>query len=123
MTLHPYLRVEAAPEATVVKLATAQLGEAEIQSVGKKLFAVADRLGPSVLILDFAGVDFLTSTALGKLVALNKRVRAGGGRFVLANVKALVCEVFAVTCLDRVLDVRKGPGDEFTAPTSAPLAS
>ena len=123
MSLHPYLRVEEAPEATVVKLATTQLGEAEIQSVGKKLFAVADRLGPSVLILDLAGVDFLTSTALGKLVALNKRVRAGGGRLVLANVTEMVNEVFTVTCLDRVLDVRRGPGDDCPLPKSAPLAS
>ncbi len=123
MALHPHLRVEKAPEATVVKLTTDQLGEAEIQAVGKKLFGVADRLGSSTLILDLARVDFLTSTALGKLVGLNKRVRAGGGRLVLVNVRDLVREVFAVTCLDRVLDVRKGPGDEFTAPTSAPLAS
>ena len=58
------------------------------------------------LILDLAGVTFLGSTALTKLLALDKKVRAAGGRMTLVNLRPTVREVFAVTRLDKVIDVR-----------------
>ena len=65
-------------------------------------------------------VRYLTSTCLGKLVALNRRLRDRGRSLVIANVSAQVYEVFAVTKLDRVLDVH-GAGPCW--PGAAPLAS
>ena len=61
-----------------------------------------------------------TWAALGKFVALHKRVRAGGGRLALVNVVDTVYEVFAVTRLNQVLDVRPAASGIGCLP---PLAS
>ena len=64
------------------------------------------------LILDFENVDYLSSAVLGKLVALNKEVKTAKGHMVLANIKKPILEVFKITKLDQVLDIRK---DAFAA--------
>jgi anti-anti-sigma factor len=43
------------------------------------------------------------------LVALHKQLRARRGHLALVNVTDIVSEVFAVTRLDSVLDIRRGP--------------
>jgi anti-anti-sigma factor len=51
-------------------------------------------------------VTRLTSTGLGKLLVLLKRVRASGGQLAVDNAEPEVYEVFQVTRLVPVLDVR-----------------
>ena len=118
----PLLLVENVDGATVVKVATADLGEPHIQAIREELFGLAAGLARPRLMLDLGEVRFLTSTALGAFVALHKRVTGTGGRLVLANVGDAVYEVFDVSRLTQVLDVRRrepsGPG-----PRLAPLAS
>ncbi len=48
----------------------------------------------------------LSSAALGKLLALDRAVRAAGGRLTLANPTAVVRRVFKLTRMDAILDVR-----------------
>jgi anti-sigma B factor antagonist len=111
MLLQPRLplRVEEFEDVTLVRLVTKDLGEDHIQAVGGELSALADRLAHGRLTLDLSEVHYLTSTALGMLVALHKRLLARRGHLALTNVADIVFEVFAVTRLDRVLDIRRGP--------------
>jgi len=60
------------------------------------------------LHLDLGRLEYLSSTGLGLLVALHHQVRAAGGRLSLLNVAAPVYEVFSVTRLTSLLDVRQG---------------
>ena len=62
--------------------------------------------GDAPLTLDLGGVTALSSAALGKLVGLNRAVRAGGGRLALTNPSPAVRRVFRVTRLDTLLDIR-----------------
>ena len=57
------------------------------------------------LTLDLSGVTMLTSIALAKLVALNGKTRAAGGRLTLSDPTPPVRQVFRVTRLDTVLEV------------------
>jgi anti-sigma B factor antagonist len=109
MMLQPCLplRVEEFEDVTLVRLATKDLGEDHIQAVGGELFSLADRLAHGRLTLDLSEVRYLTSTALGMLVALHKRLRARRGHLALVNVTDIVFEVFAVTRLDQILDIRR----------------
>ena len=59
-----------------------------------------------VVALDLANVEYVTSTILGHLVALNKRLHGAGGRLTLENVRPAVREILNVTLLDQVLDLR-----------------
>jgi anti-anti-sigma factor len=100
------LRIQEVEDVTRVTMLTEDLEETILQSTGDELFTIADRLPHGRLELDLGAVRYLTSTSLGKLVALNKRVRERGSRLVLANVTSLVHELFEVTQLHRVLDIR-----------------
>lgn len=59
------------------------------------------------LVLDLGEVTELTADGLGQLVSLHKRLRASGGQLVLCNVGERAYEVFEVTRLIDLLDVRR----------------
>jgi anti-anti-sigma factor len=121
---HPTLRLRSHGDVTVVRVAADDLSEVNAQAVGDELFQLAAQKAGGRLELDLADVHFLTSTALGKFIALHKRVSAGGGRLALTNVVGRVWEVFAVTRLDQFLDVRRAPAEDGpTLPRATPLAS
>ncbi len=92
----------------------------EVDALAGQLLPVAGRRGPCTLLLDFAGVDFLTAAALGGLVALHARLRDLGGRLVLANLSPRLREVFEVVRLDTLLDLRRARASH--PDTQRPLA-
>jgi anti-anti-sigma factor len=58
------------------------------------------------LHLDLSDVNIPTAGGLGGLVRLHRDLRARGGRLVLVNVRPWAFEVFSVTRLTEVLEVR-----------------
>jgi anti-sigma B factor antagonist len=123
MSSHPRLSVHKVNDVPHIQVAAVDLREESLEAVSQELFRIADGLRGSQLVMDMAEVDFLTSTALGKLVALNTRMRAGGGRLVLANVPELIYEIFAVTSLDRLLDIQRATEDGLAHSASTPMTS
>lgn len=82
------------------------LNEYFADQVGKQLLALADAPGTRFVTLDLGNVEYVTSTVLGHLVALHKRLQTSGGRLSLDNVRPAVQEILRVTQLDHVLGVR-----------------
>jgi anti-anti-sigma factor len=72
------------------------------QALGDLLLSL---VGRRRLEVDLSNVRFLCATCLGKLIALDRRLRACGGHLVLCDVSPAVYEVFEVTHLNAVLDV------------------
>jgi anti-anti-sigma factor len=64
------------------------------------------RLRGHRLHLDFREVRLVTASGLGQLVVLHQALRARGGRLTLGGLSAHLHEVFEVTHLTRVLDIR-----------------
>ena len=120
---HPLLHVQETETVTRVTIAAEDLDEANLQDISEGLFTIADGLSLRGLELDMARVRYLTSTCLGKIVALNTRVKDGGGKLVVTNVSPRAYEVFEVTRLHRVLDIRGAAGAAPHWSGSAPLAS
>jgi anti-sigma B factor antagonist len=102
----PLLRVTAVKGTIIVRVAVDDLGEDSIYTVADQLGRLVDGLDQPDLVVDLEDVRYLTSTALGKLLALHKRVKAAGGRLTLMGVGDHVYEVFRVTRLHEILDVR-----------------
>ena len=102
----PPPRAEKSPGLVRVALATEHLSEGLLQSTGEWLFDLADSLADSRLELDMSQVGYLASESLGKLVALHRRVRNAKSKLVVTGVVPLVREVFEVTHLHRLLDIR-----------------
>ena len=68
---------------------------------------LAGKLPGGRLEVDLGNVRDLCSSCLGKLIALDRRLRAGGGHLSLIGVGGEVLEVFEVTHLTGVLDIRE----------------
>jgi anti-anti-sigma factor len=93
------------PARTVARLACARLTEDNTPAVSQELKSLAESAAGGHLVLDCSNVEYLNSTALSVLLGVHKRLRAVGGRLVLANLHPLVAEVFAVTRLDTVFEL------------------
>ena len=70
--------------------------------------AVQDLQGAKNVVLDLAGVEYISSAGLRETVALFHAVSAGGGAFCVCNVSPGVKDVFTLTGFDRKFDIRTG---------------
>lgn len=105
----PLIRIEASPAAATVAIREELLGEHAVQSIRRQVDWLIDEPGRRELVLDLSDVELPTAGGLGTLIALHRDVQAAGGQLVLCNVGDQAYEVFDVTGLTRLLDIR--PGD------------
>lgn len=78
-----------------------------IEKMGTSLKALIDSEPRSHFVLNFENVDYLSSSALGMLISLQKKVATKGGQLKLAGIKDSIMEVFSITKLDEVFDIYK----------------
>jgi len=57
------------------------------------------------LVLDFSGVDYISSIGLRALMVAIKQVKPQGGRMVLAALQPLVLEVFTISRFDMLFEI------------------
>ena len=60
------------------------------------------------LLLNFRKVEHLSSAALGILITLNKQVAECKGQLVLANIHPQIYEVFKITRLNKLFNIKSG---------------
>lgn len=106
----PTILVDTTPDSAVIGFIPGLLSEAAIQSVRRQLDWLIDEPGRRALLLDLDQVEVPTAGSLGKLVALHHEVQAAGGELVLCNVHDQAYEVFEMTGLTQLLDVRAKDG-------------
>jgi anti-sigma B factor antagonist len=87
----------------------------KIQELGQELFQLIEAENCRKLVLNFASVDFLSSAALGKLITLDKKMKGHGGKLKLCNIRPEIYEVFAITRLNRLFDIRQDEADALAA--------
>jgi len=102
------LEVEDIGDVTVVKFLDRRiLDQDNVAAIGKQLFGLVEDLGRRKLLLNLANVEYLSSAALGKLIRLNKKLRAAGGRLVVCNIRAEVYDVLETTKMHHVFDMQR----------------
>ena len=113
MATHRRIDVSKVGDVTVVKFVDKKiLDEAGIQELGAELFGLVEHDNRRSIVLNFADVEFLSSAALGKLITLDRKVKAAKGRLKMSNIRPEVFEVFQITKLNKVFDIR---GEEAEA--------
>jgi anti-sigma B factor antagonist len=116
MTVHRRLEVSEVGEVTVVRFVDRKiLDEANIQKLGEELFHLVEQEQRKNLLLNFTSVDFLSSAALGKLITLDKKVKAQGGKLKLCNIRPEIYEVFEITKLNKVFDIKDEEAQALSA--------
>ena len=104
-----YQRISVAEvgEVSVVKFRDRRIiDEAVIQELGMEMFALVEEEKRKSLLLNFENVEFLSSAALGKLITLDKKVKSHDGKLKLTSIRPEIYEVFTITKLDKVFDIK-----------------
>ena len=62
--------------------------------------------GHNTFLIDLEGVDYIDSSGLGTLVAIQKRALQNGGSVVIKGLRGLVKDLFELTRLDKVFEIQ-----------------
>ena len=104
---HRRLDIEEVGNATVATFVDKKiLDEGNIQIIGNQLFSLVEDEGRDTIVLDFSNVEYLSSAALGKLITMDKKVKSAKGKLRLCCVRPDIYEVFAITKLNKLFDMR-----------------
>ncbi len=95
-------------ETTVVEFTSPSLMDPiELEQIAQQLYHLIDAQDRRRIILDFERVQYLSSQAIGVLLAMQKKLSAlKKSRLVLCGVGARLMELLRITRLDRVLTVK-----------------
>ena len=81
----------------------------------------AERKG--ALVLDFSGVDYISSVGLRVLMIAARQMRAAQGRISVAALQSVVAEIFTISRFDKVLVVQATLDDALAQASGAALAA
>ena len=116
MALHKHLKVSEVGDVTVVHFADHKiLDDATIQELGYELFSLVEKESCQKILLNFDGVEFLSSAALGKLITLEKKTKTAGAALKLSNIRPEIYEVFAITKLNKLFDIKENEADALAS--------
>lgn len=102
-----WLEREDFADVTVVRLRLPEVPhEDSIRAVFDPIYSLVSDVGRNKLVLNLATVDFLPSMALAKLVMLNRKAQAAGGRLVLSHLSATVQQSLESTHLAESFAIR-----------------
>lgn len=101
----PALMIHQIHDVTVVNFnETSILDTAQVDQLGKQLDELVDKQACRKILLDFAKVKLLSSSALGVLVTLQKKTRQIKGRAAICSLRPELRKVFKITSLDKLFD-------------------
>jgi len=106
MAVHRRLAITDVGDVTVVRFADRRiLDDVNIQEIGQELYQLVEEEHRDRVLLNLCDVDFLASSALGKLITLQRKIKARGGTLKLSNVRPEIYEVFAITKLNAKFEI------------------
>lgn len=104
----PNLSIEFVDDIIVATLTDEKiLEESQIQALESSFMPLIDQNGSIKLLIDFSNVKFLTSSVLGLLIRISKKVYESGGRLRLCCIQPKIYEIFKITRLDKIFEIFK----------------
>ncbi len=61
--------------------------------------------GARLLLIDFVGLDYISSAGLRAALSVAKRMSAAGGRLALCSLSPQVAEVFEISGVDAIIEI------------------
>ena len=116
MSENTQIQVTESDDVTIVRFNERRIiDQMMIQEIGSALFDLVDTQNKKKILLNFDTVDFLSSAALGKLITLNKKVKTAEGTLKLCSIRPEIYEVFALTRLNQLFDIRADEAEALGA--------
>jgi anti-sigma B factor antagonist len=102
----PRISVEYGDEATVIAFTDEKiLEDKDIHALQDSVMSVIDQASQIKLVLDFCNVRFLSSSVLGLLIRISKKVYERDGQLRLCNINPKIHEIFKITRLTKIFDI------------------
>lgn len=106
------LEVSESSSISVVRFKDQKIIDPEaIQELGQELFDLIEKDERRKLVLNFGNVEFLSSAALGKLITFEKKGKRLGAEMILTNISPEIFQVFAITNLDKLFQIKDTEAD------------
>ena len=111
-----HLAINEIGDVSIVRFSDRILDESNVLEVGRELFELLDQDGRKNLLLNFSDVTFLSSSALGKLITLHRKVKAVGGSLHFSNICPNIHSInFSLTRLDQLFEIHEDEPDALAA--------
>ena len=105
-TMNPSLSVEYRGPVVVTMLTDEKiLDEAQLQALEGSFMPLIEQNPKIQLIVDFGNVKFLTSSVLGLLIRVSKKVYETEGKLRLCSITPKILEIFKITRLDKIFEI------------------
>ncbi len=102
----PKIRIEYEGKVTIAILTEEKiLQEVDIQGLENSIMALIEEISGINLIINLCNIKFLTSSALGLLIHVLKKMHETGGKLKLCSIDPKILEVFTITRLDKVFEI------------------
>jgi anti-sigma B factor antagonist len=101
---------------TIVRFKDKRIVDAgNIEQMGDEMLQLVNAQHLKQILLNFEGVEFLSSAAFNKLIELNKAVKDVGGVLRITGLRAEILEAFKMLRLNKIFDIRKTEADALKA--------
>lgn len=98
--------VDSVGNAVVVTLLLEKiLEQGDIQSMQDSIMPLIEQTPAINMVIDFAKVEFLSSSVLGLLIRVSKKIYETGGELRLCSINLKIEEIFKITRLDKVFQI------------------
>jgi anti-sigma B factor antagonist len=108
MATDEFCEVRVVDGISIIRFRSSHILEAvTIDRIASRLKELVDAAPGGRFVVDFDQVTYLSSSALGMLISLQRRVAQRKAQLKLAGIRDDVMEVFQITKLDTVFDIYK----------------
>lgn len=95
-----YLTIEEKDNAVVATLSVSHLTDEEnIEQLGLELYALVDQFGCKHVVISLAIVEFVTSSVLGKIITLHRKLHRSDGQLILCDIGDAVDDILTTSNL------------------------
>lgn len=81
------------------------LDQSNVQQLGEEFDALLEKQRFNKIVMNFESITYMSSTVLGKLVSLYKKVKAAHGHISLCNIGESIYEIFKIMRFDKLFDI------------------
>lgn len=91
---------------TVIRLRAREVDETKLQRLTHEFTELVEAMPGDRLVIDLSEVTFLTSTGIGAIIALQKKLHASGSNLKLCSLHPDIQSLFSITQVDRLFDIQ-----------------